>query len=45
MKENAVPSAIASELTRLAPRNIVILGGPASVSSDVALALRQFVAR
>lgn len=45
VKENAVPSAIASELTRLAPRNIVILGGPASVSSDVALALRQFVAR
>ncbi|MFF1633599.1 cell wall-binding repeat-containing protein [Leifsonia sp. NPDC058248] len=37
---NALPSTIAAELTRLAPKKIVIVGGPAAVSDGVAAKLR-----
>ncbi len=32
---NAVPASIATELTRLAPQRIVVLGGPSTVTDDV----------
>jgi minor extracellular protease Epr len=37
----SVPAATAQELTRLAPRRIVVLGGPGAVSDAVFEALRQ----
>jgi putative cell wall-binding protein len=38
----SIPSVIATELTRLKPARIVILGGTASVSSTVATALKAY---
>jgi putative cell wall-binding protein len=40
----AIPSAIRTELTRLAPRQIVVIGGTDTVSSGVATALRGYTA-
>lgn len=39
---DAIPSSIVAALTRLEPRRIVILGGPASVSNEVETALSAF---
>ncbi|KQS16343.1 cell wall-binding repeat-containing protein [Frigoribacterium sp. Leaf186] len=39
VQRDALPSATASELRRLSPERIVVVGGQASVSSDVARAL------
>lgn len=39
VRAGSIPAAVASELTRLQPRRIVILGGPASVSIGVQEAL------
>jgi putative cell wall-binding protein len=38
----SIPTAIATELTRLHPAQITILGGPGSVSSGVATALHHY---
>lgn len=35
VKAGEIPSAIAAELTRLRPRRIVVLGGPATISTSV----------
>lgn len=40
---NSIPDAVSSELKRLHPTTIVILGGPASVSSGVAESLEQYL--
>lgn len=40
---NRIPDAIRAELTRLKPRNIVILGGPNSIGSGVATALASYL--
>ncbi|MCS5734880.1 cell wall-binding repeat-containing protein [Herbiconiux daphne] len=37
---NALPSAVAAEISRLRPATVVIVGGPASVSTDVERSLR-----
>jgi putative cell wall-binding protein/fibronectin type 3 domain-containing protein len=42
---SSVPQAIAAELTRLAPRRIVILGGAGAVSAQVQEALGGFIRR
>jgi YVTN family beta-propeller protein len=39
---NAVPATIKTELTRLKPQSIVVLGGTSVVSDSVKAALRQF---
>lgn len=39
-----VPDVIAAELRRLAPKKIVVLGGPATISPDVVSALGAFTA-
>ncbi len=39
---STIPTATATELQRLKPRHIVVLGGPASVSAAVATALQPF---
>lgn len=41
---DAIPAAVASELTRLRPQRIVVAGGPASVSPAVFAQLASFVA-
>jgi len=43
VQPNSIPGTIAGELTRLAPTRIVILGGPAAVSSAVASQLAGFL--
>jgi putative cell wall-binding protein len=40
---STIPTSVATELTRLKPGRIVILGGTAVVSSGVATALKAFV--
>jgi putative cell wall-binding protein len=40
----SIPDVIQKELTRLNPRNIVVLGGANSVTADVAQALQNFTA-
>ncbi|MBA3740404.1 MAG: cell wall-binding repeat-containing protein, partial [Chloroflexi bacterium] len=42
VKQNALPGATATELARLKPSKIVILGGTSAVNSAVADALRRF---
>ena len=42
VKQAAIPAAVQSELRRLAPRRIVILGGVAAVSGSVQTALRGY---
>ncbi len=42
VRDDEIPSAVATELRRLAPRKIVVLGGPASVSSSVESQLRAY---
>ncbi len=44
VRKDAVPASVATELERLRPRRIVILGGSASVSTGVQAALDAFVA-
>ena len=44
VKTGSIPDAVAAELSRLKPKRIVILGGPASVSSSVATALKGYTA-
>ncbi|MUN07569.1 cell wall-binding repeat-containing protein [Agromyces luteolus] len=39
---NAIPKVIADELKRLQPRRIVILGGTASISEEVAVQLQSY---
>jgi putative cell wall-binding protein len=39
-----IPAAIGTELERLAPERIVVVGGPSAISRDVELALRQYAA-
>jgi putative cell wall-binding protein len=43
VQADAIPAVIATELTRLGPRRLVILGGTAAVSSGVETALAGFV--
>ena len=43
VEENAIPGEVAAELNRLGPGRIVVLGGPAAVSSLVASQLTAFV--
>lgn len=43
VKGTSIPEPIAAELTRLAPKSIVILGGPNSVSTGVEAALAAYV--
>jgi putative cell wall-binding protein len=43
LRSDSIPSSVAAELTRLQPRRIVVLGGPASVSASVATKLRAFL--
>jgi putative cell wall-binding protein len=43
VQQNSIPAVIAAELTRLSPTRIVILGGPAAVSSAVATQLAGFL--
>lgn len=38
----AIPSTVRAELSRLAPKRIVVVGGPASVSDTVVTALRSY---
>jgi putative cell wall-binding protein len=40
---NSIPATIGAELDRLNPRQIIILGGPASVSSAVEAQLAQYI--
>jgi putative cell wall-binding protein len=40
---DAVPGSVAAELTRLRPRHIVVLGGPAAVAEAVLADLRGFL--
>ena len=42
VKPDAIPTAIDTELRRLAPKRIVLLGGPASVSADIESALAAY---
>lgn len=42
VKPTALPNVVAKELTRLAPKRIVILGGEGAVSADVASALARY---
>ncbi len=42
VQQGAVPAATATELTRLRPRSIVVLGGPSAVSDGVATSLAAF---
>jgi putative cell wall-binding protein len=44
VRSTVIPPAIAEELTRLKPREIVILGGPNSVAPSVETALKSFTA-
>ena len=37
-----IPPVVREELARLAPRRIIVLGGPAAVSDDTATALEEF---
>lgn len=39
---DSLPAATATELTRLSPQRIVLLGGPGAVSTDVEQALRSY---
>jgi len=43
VQQDSIPAVIATELTRLSPTRIVILGGPAAVSSAVATQLAAFL--
>lgn len=43
LRTSSVPEPVAAELTRLRPKRIVIFGGPASVSTGLATALRAYV--
>lgn len=42
VRSSEIPSVVQTELRRLAPRKIVVLGGPASVSATVATQLEGF---
>ena len=39
---SSIPASVSAELTRLKPRRIVVIGGPASVTDAVVTALRAF---
>lgn len=39
---NAIPPSIATELTRLKPQRIVVLGGPSTIGNDVETALKAY---
>jgi putative cell wall-binding protein len=41
---DSIPSSVATELARLDPKKIVVLGGPASVSVGVEDALEKYLA-
>ncbi|MFN8099678.1 MAG: cell wall-binding repeat-containing protein [Dermatophilaceae bacterium] len=45
VKSSSIPTAVAAELTRLQARRIIVLGGPASVSTDVSTRLRAFLVK
>lgn len=42
VRSDAVPDAVRAQLTRLAPKNIVVLGGPSAVTDEVVDHLREF---
>ncbi|MGD8169130.1 cell wall-binding repeat-containing protein [Herbiconiux sp. P16] len=41
-KPDAIPTPVATELRRLKPQHIVVLGGPATIAPEVETALRAF---
>ncbi|MEI2774978.1 MAG: cell wall-binding repeat-containing protein [Tetrasphaera sp.] len=43
LRTASIPDPVAAELTRLRPKQIVILGGPASVTNTAAAALQAYV--
>jgi putative cell wall-binding protein len=45
VKSGEIPESIGIELLRLRPRNIVVLGGPASVSDTLVTALKPYIAQ
>ncbi len=45
LRPDSIPTDVATELTRLQARRIIVLGGPASVSTDVSTKLRAFLAK
>lgn len=45
LRSDQIPMTVATELTRLRPKRVVILGGPASVDTTVAKRLRAYLAK
>ena len=44
VRQNSIPPATATELTRLLPEDIIVLGGPVAISADVETQLAAFTA-
>ncbi|WP_431711915.1 GH25 family lysozyme [Glutamicibacter uratoxydans] len=42
IKKNSIPAAVAAELRRLKPKQIIVLGGPVTISDKTAAALKSY---